>query len=113
MAPSIFNPRVEEGSNLTGISEETQSFLLNERLNGLQYVMRFLLVIALPLIFGFVVFNAVTGKWIEALIAFIMWLLIVTAYYLYRSRSRIESAGYQFSVYENIIRVFLLFFLYI
>lgn len=111
MALSIFNPREEEGGNLTGISEETQSFLLNERLNGLRYVMKFLLVIALPLIFGFVVFNVVTGKWIEALIAFIMWLWIAAAYYLYRSRSSIESAGYQFRVYENIIRIFLLFFL--
>jgi PAS domain S-box-containing protein len=88
---------------------EAETFLLSELLTGMQYFMRGLFVISLPVLIFFTIFNLLKNRYIESLTVFCMLLLIVLASFMLRHKS--GTMEQQYRNYKNALRCFLVFFM--
>jgi len=97
---TIFPPRPPDSS------------FLPEEISGLQYVLRGVFVIALPVLILFTVYNIVIDHLMEAAIVLVMGMLLLISHFIVNKPGFTELAlKKQYNIYQNIFRGFLLLFL--
>jgi len=110
----LSQPLFKKGAKIVTIffPQPPDSSFLPEEISGLQYALRGVFVIALPVLILFTVYNIVIDHLMEAAIVLVMGLLLLISHFIVNKPGFTELAlKKQYNIYQNIFRGFLLLFL--